>query len=359
MMIATDTIFDELLQAAKILIVDDDESILRVCETMLRTAGYTNVQTMLDPRGVLARFVEDEPDILILDIMMPHIDGLQLLDLLQRTMREELTLPILVTTALPTPERRHAALVKGAIDLIEKPFEMDDFVLRVRNLLKIRLAFRDMQEQNQALFRELIERTDELAMYQLELKEAQLEVIARLARAGEQHDDETGKHTLRVAATSGLIAQGLGLTDDQVEIIQRAAPLHDVGKIGVPDSILLKPAKLTVDEFHFMQQHCQLGSELLSGGRSEVVQLAERVALSHHEKWNGCGYPLGLGEEEIPLEGRILAVADVFDALTHERPYKKAWSIMDATKEICRQSGHQFDPKVVDSFLQLPHADLV
>ena len=359
MMIANDTVFDDLLRTAKILIADDDESILCVCKTMLRAAGYTNVQTMTDPRGVLARFVEDEPDILILDVMMPHLNGLQLLELLQCTTPEELTLPILVTTALPTPERRHAALVHGAVDLIEKPFEMNDFVLRVRNLLKIRLAFRDMQEQNQALFKELIERTDELAVYQLELKEAQLEVIARLARAGEQHDDDTGKHTLRVAATSGLIAQGLGLADDHVEIILRAAPLHDVGKIGVPDSILLKPAKLTEHEFHFMQQHCQLGSELLAGGRSEIVQLAERVALSHHERWNGEGYPLGLSAEEIPLEGRILAVADVFDALTHERPYKKAWSIVDATEEIARQSGHQFDPKVVDSFLQLPHADLV
>ena len=352
-------IFDELLLAAKILIVDDDPNMLRMCETVLRRAGYANVQTTLDPRGVLARFVEDEPDILILDIVMPDIDGLQLLDLLQRTLREELTLPVLVTTGLPTPERRHAALAKGAVDVLEKPFELDDFVLRVRNLLKIRLAFRDIQEQNQALFKELIDRADELEGYQLELKEAQLEVIARLARAGEQHDDETGKHTLRVAAISALIAQGLGLANDHVELIQRAAPLHDVGKIGVPDSILLKPAKLTVPEFHFMQQHCRLGSELLSGGRSEIVQLAERIALSHHEKWNGCGYPLGLGEDEIPLEGRILAVADVFDALTHERPYKVAWPIAEAIEEISRQSGHQFDPKVVDSFLQLPHADLV
>ena len=352
-------IFDECLLAAKILIVDDDPNLLRMCETVLRRAGYNNVQTTIDPRGVLARFVEDEPDILILDIMMPDIDGLQILDVLQRTMREELTLPILVTTGLPTPERRHAALAKGAVDLLEKPFELDDFVLRVRNLLRIRLAFRDVQEQNQALFKELLDRADELEEYQVELKEAQLEVIARLARAGEQHDDETGKHTLRVAATSALIAQGLGLTNDHVELIQRAAPLHDVGKIGVPDSILLKPAKLTAPEFHFMQQHCRMGSELLSGGRSEIVQLAECIALSHHEKWNGCGYPLGLGEEKIPLEGRILAVADVFDALTHERPYKVAWPIADALEEISRQSGHQFDPKIVDSFLQLPHADLV
>ncbi|MDF2440034.1 MAG: cyclic di-GMP phosphodiesterase, partial [Abditibacteriota bacterium] len=183
--------------------------------------------------------------------------------------------------------------------------------------------------------------------------------IARLARAGEQHDDETGKHTVRVAVTAGLIAQALGLGADRIEIIQRAAPLHDVGKIGVSDSILLKPGRLTEEEFRCMQQHSKIGSELLSGGRSEIVQLAECIALNHHEKWNGCGYPQGLEGENIPIEGRIVAVADVFDALTHERPYKKAWSIDDAKNEISRQAGQQFDPKVVASFLQLPHQELV
>ena len=322
---------NDFLLSAKILIVDDDQDALQMYDTMLRTAGYTNITTSCDPRGVLALFVEDEPDILLLDVLMPHLDGLQLLQLLQHAARDGLALPILMMTALPTAERRRIALVNGAVDVIGKPFDVDDFVLRVRNLLKIRLAMRDIQEQNNALFRELLERTDQLEVYQLELKEAQLEVIARLARAGEQHDDETGKHTLRVAATTGMIASGLGLDDAQIEIIQRAAPLHDVGKIGVPDAILLKPQHLTELERRFMQQHCQFGSELLSGGRSEIVQLAERIALSHHERWNGSGYPHGLCGAEIPLEGRILAVADVFDALTHQRPYKQAWSIADAT----------------------------
>ncbi len=350
---------DDSLLASKILIVDDDASILHLCENILRMAGYRNIKTTLDPRGVLAHFVEDDPDIMIINVMMPHLDGLQLLNLLRASTLDSHAMPILMTTALPTAERRRRALDGGAVDLIAKPFDIEDFILRVRNLLQIRLAFREMQEQNHVLFKELIERTDELALYQLELKEAQLEVIARLALAGEKHDDDTGKHTQRVAATSALLAQGLGLAPDKVEIIQRAAPLHDVGKIGVPDSILRKPGKLTAVEFQCIQQHCQLGSELLSGGRSEIVQLAERIALSHHEKWDGGGYPRGLQKEEIPLEGRILAVADVFDALTHERPYKHAWSIIEATAEIRRQSGYQFDPKIVDSFLELPHADLV
>ena len=347
------------LLSAKILIVDDDENILRLYETILRSAGYFNIKATPDPRGVLAHFVEYDPDILILDIVMPRLNGLQLLQTLQRSNGEGLSLPILVITGFPSPERRQTALVRGAVDVMEKPFPVEEFKLRIRNLLNIRLTFRDVAEQNHALFEELLGRTEELSTYQLELKEAQLEVIARLARAGEQHDDETGKHTVRVAVTSGLIAQGMGLSADQIEVIQRAAPLHDVGKIGVSDSILRKPAQLTEAEFRYMQRHCKMGSELLSGGRSEVVQLAERIALSHHEKWNGSGYPQGLEGESIPIEGRIVAVADVFDALTHERPYKKAWSITEAKEEISRQAGRQFDPQVVDSFLQLPHQELI
>ena len=295
--------------------------------------------------------------------MMPRLDGLQLLQLLQSSVPGGLAIPVLVVTAFPTPPVRHAALVEGAVDVLAKPFSPEEFVLRLRNLLNIRLALydtlRDVGEQHHVLFTELVDRAEELSNYQLELKEAQLEVIARLARAGEQRDDQTGQHTQRVAVTSGLIAQSLGFALDRVEIIQRAAPLHDVGKIGVPDSILLKPGRLTEEEFHHMQGHCALGSKLLSGGRSEVVQMAERIALSHHEKWSGRGYPMGLGADDIPIEGRILAVADVFDALTHERPYKKAWSIEDAVAEVMRQSGRQFDPQVVEAFLTLPHETLV
>jgi putative two-component system response regulator len=349
----------ESLCSAKILIVDDDETTLSLCVTLLQMAGYTNIITALDSRQVLARFVEDDPDIVIIDIMMPHVNGFQLLELLHRSQPEGLSLPVLLTTALPTADMHHKALLKGAVDLIGKPFHAEDFVLRVRNLLRIRLAFRDVQEQNRVLFEELVKRADELADYQLELDETQLEVIARLAHAGEQHDDETGKHTQRVAIVSGLIAQQLGFSAGKREVLQRAAPLHDVGKIGVPDAILLKPGRLTDEEILLMQQHCQIGSGLLSGGRSEIVQLAECIAMTHHERWDGQGYPLGLVGEAIPIEGRILAVADVFDALTHERRYKQAWSITEATEEISRQAGQHFDPQIVASFLKLSHIDLI
>lgn len=352
-------IMDNNFMSSKILIVDDDEGALRLFEAALRATGYTNIKSTPDSRGVLAHFVEEDPDILILDIMMPHLNGFQLLGLLQDSVGEGLSLPVLMTTAALTTERKHTALERGAIDVMEKPFEMEDFLLRVRNLLKLRAPYRELEAQNRVLFEELIDRTDELVNYRLELKETQLEVISRLARAGEQHDDDTGKHTQRVAIISALLAQELGLSEEHIEVIQKAAPLHDVGKIGVSDSILLKPGKLTAEEFRRMQKHCELGAELLSGGRSEVLKVAETIALSHHERWNGKGYPHGLAGENIPLEGRILAVADVFDALTHERPYKHAWSIADAKTEICQQTGQQFDPQIVECFMKLPHDRLI
>jgi len=339
--------------------VDDDVAILALYESILKAAGYQHVRTTPDPHGVIALFVEFDPDLLILDVMMPQLDGLQLLGILQQAAHNALALPILVATAYPTPENRYASLCSGAVDFLEKPFDRREFVLRIRNLLQLRLAARDAQDQTSALFQELLERTDELSQYQLELKEAQLEVIARLARAGEQHDDETGQHTQRVAVTTGLIAMGLGLDDEEIESIHQAAPLHDVGKIGGPDSILRKPGKLTTQEHAIMRRHCLGGAGLLAGGRSEIVQKAEVIALSHHERWNGEGYPKGLEKEDIPLEGRIVAVADVFDALTHVRPYKDAWTIGDALQEIQNQSGEHFDPQVVDSFMELPHDELI
>ncbi|RZA23523.1 MAG: HD domain-containing protein, partial [Proteobacteria bacterium] len=196
------------------------------------------------------------------------------------------------------------------------------------------------------------ERTVDLAL-------SQIEILQRLARAAEYRDDDTGKHTQRVAYTSALIAHKMGLSEVQIELIQQAAPLHDVGKIAISDLILLKPGKLTPEEFDAMKTHSAAGAAMLSDGHSEVVHMAERIAGAHHERWDGKGYPNGLSGESIPLEARILAIADVFDALTHERPYKKGWPIEDAIAEIARQSGAQFDPQVVEAFLTLPHDSLI
>ncbi len=210
----------------------------------------------------------------------------------------------------------------------------------------------EREQAKQLLEDRVLERTADLA-------QSQIEILGRLARAAEFRDDDTGQHTQRVARTAALIARALGLPSEQVTLIGQAAPLHDVGKIAISDLILLKPGKLTNEEFDTMKTHAALGATLLSNGRSEVVQMAERIAGSHHERWDGRGYPQQLTGEDIPLEGRILAVADVFDALTHERPYKKAWLAAKAVAEITRQSGQQFDPQVVTAFLTLPHEDLL
>jgi HD-GYP domain-containing protein (c-di-GMP phosphodiesterase class II) len=186
----------------------------------------------------------------------------------------------------------------------------------------------------------------------LQLQEAQLQVIHRLARAAEYRDDQTGQHTRRVGDLSADIATALGMPAEQLDLLREAAPLHDVGKIGIPDGILLKPGRLTHDEFEHMKTHTTLGARMLAGRGLPLLEMAEEIALTHHERWDGSGYPAGLGGAAIPLVGRIVAVADVFDALTHSRPYKEAWSLRDAVTEITRQAGRQFDPVVVEAFLR-------
>ena len=220
------------------------------------------------------------------------------------------------------------------------------------NYVGLQYNVTEREQAKQLLEERVQERTAELA-------HSQIEILSRLARAAEYRDDATGQHTYRVAQTAALLAEALGLAGEQISLIRQAAPLHDVGKIAIPDRILLKEGKLTDEEFNMMKMHASIGAALLSNGRSEVVQMAERIAGCHHEHWDGTGYPQHLAGEQIPLEGRILAVADVFDALTHERPYKKAWTVAETVAEIVRQQGKQFDPHVVAAFLQLPHEDLV
>lgn len=344
---------------ARILIVDDESSIVELLTHLLHLQGYQDVRSLRDSRGAMAQIIEYHPDVLILDLNMPHIDGFQILDALQEFNNEEGYLPVLVITANDTTTARKRALDGGAIEFLAKPFDNEEIVLRVRTLLRLRREYLRLQRDANALRDEVLNRTRELEDYQLVLKEAQIEVIVRLARAAEHRDDETGQHTQRVGLISSLIAQTMELGGDRVEAIRRAAPLHDVGKIGIPDAILLKPGRFSDDERVTMQRHCRIGADLLSGGQSAIVKLAERIALTHHERWDGSGYPYGLAEEQIDLEGRILAVADVFDALTHARPYKEAWPVEKAVAEIQKNSATHFDPAVVEAFLLLPHHELL
>ncbi len=343
-------LLDDLLHA-KILLVDDDPANIQLLQDILGLAGFTNIKSTSDPRGVLALFVEFEPDLILLDLSMPYITGHELLTMLKPMIHETDYVPVLVLTGEHSFEARHSALAAGASDLLTKPFMPDEVLVRATNLLRLR--FRQMRLQQQVR-----ERTQELEQYQLELKEAQLETISRLARAAEHRDDDTGRHTQRVGLLCAMIAQSLGRPHHENQLLQFAAPLHDVGKIGIPDSILLKPGKFSEVERKVMQRHCIIGGELLCGGRSETVQMAERIARSHHERWDGSGYPQGLAKVEIDIESRIVAIADVFDALTHDRPYKQAWSIEEAVAEIKAQSGRQFDPEIVEAFLTLSHQDL-
>jgi putative two-component system response regulator len=244
-----------------------------------------------------------------------------------------------------TPAARQEALSRGAKDFVSKPFHADEVLLRIRTLLETRFLYFQVQSQNQILEAKVRERTREL-------EAAQIEIIERLARAAEFRDDNTGQHTERVGQMAALLARQLGLPDPQVSLIRRAAPLHDVGKIGIPDAVLLKLGKLTLEEFELVKTHTTIGARILSGSRFGVLRLAEEIAFSHHERWDGDGY-VGIKQDQIPLAGRIVAVADVFDALTQKRPYKSAWPIVEAIAEIERQSTRQFDPEIVEAFLRV------
>jgi putative nucleotidyltransferase with HDIG domain len=336
---------DSLLTTSRILIVDDQPSNVMLLEGILQEEDFTSYRSITDSREVLPTFIDYLPDLILLDLQMPYLDGFAVMKQLQACMTPGDFLPILVLTADITPEAKRRALTEGALDFLTKPFDATEVLLRIKNLLQTRLLHLQLREQNEVLDEKVRERT-------ADLEATQVEILERLALAAEYRDDDTGEHTKRVGETTARIAEALGWSQAEVELIRRAAPLHDVGKIAIPDSILLKPGKLTPEEFERMKTHTSLGAQMLSGGEFPLLQLAEQIALTHHERWDGTGY-IGLREESIPMAGRIVTVADVFDALTSERPYKKAWPLSEATEEIQRQSGHQFDPRIVEVFLKI------
>lgn len=349
----------ELLRQAKILIVDDEISNIRLVKDILRIHGYSQVHSTTDPRQATSLVAEIQPDLILLDLHMPHLDGFGVMQQLHSESSPQVFLPIMVVSGDYSQDLKLQALASGAKDFLRRPFDAIEIQLRIANLLEARFLQRQLQQHNEEMEERIYERTSELDQAHLEVKEAQMEIISRLAVAGELHDNDTGDHTRRVSLIASLIAQSLDLPVEQVELLRQAAPLHDVGKIGVSDPILLKQGPLTREEFESMKTHCRIGAQVLSGGSAELVKMAEVIALNHHERWDGTGYPQGLRGKEIPLMARILSVADVFDALTHERPYKAAWPVQDATAEIQIQSGRQFDPQVVEAFMELPHEELL
>lgn len=320
------------------MIVDDHESSAAMLERLLRAAGYAEVVTLTDSRRVLPAFREHQPDLLILDVRMPHLDGFAVLRQIHAR-PHGLFLPVLMITGDTDFEVKEQALATGATDFLNKPYEATEVVLRVRNLLAMRFLTTDLQS-------EVEYQTDEL-------RRSEVEIAQRLALAAELRDYAGGEHTQRVGRMSAVLAAAMGLADEEAEMIGLAATLHDLGKIAIPDVILLKNGTLTLDEFDVLKQHTTIGARMLSGSTSRILQQAEEIALYHHENWNGTGYTPGLCGEMIPLPARVVRVADVFDALTHIRPYKGAWGSDDAITYITEQAGVLFDPNIVDAFIRI------
>lgn len=347
-----------------ILIVDDEPINIKVITKYLHELGYTRCQGLSDARQAVAMITREAPDLVILDVMMPFVTGIEILAKL-RAKPETAHLPVLVLTAAVDRTTRLSVLESGATDFLNKPIDPSELSPRVRNALALKKFNDSLRHQARDLEVAVRMRT-------AELEASRQDIIHCLARAAEFRDDDTGHHVLRVGRYAGLIAQAMGLGDEMVEQIRQAAQLHDIGKIGIPDSILLKTGKLEPDEFERMQKHTcigkrvierlpqhewdelrkhvQIGALILDIPRSPVLQMAARIALTHHEWWNGEGYPIGLAGEDIPLEGRITAVADVFDALSSKRPYKPPFPRERCFQIIADERGTHFDPQVVDAF---------
>ncbi len=337
------TVSDDPLKDAHIFIVDDEPANVLLLERLLRREGYRRLTGVTDPRTVLPLFQAEAPDLLLLDLHMPAADGFAVMAQVRPHVPAEDYLPILVLTADITTEAKRRALAGGAKDFLTKPFDATEVVLRIRNLLETRYLHRQLQDQNRVLDEKVQERTREL-------EEARIEILERLAIAAEYRDDNTGQHAQRVGRTAAVLARGFGLPQAEVELIRRAAPLHDIGKIGIPDGILLKPGSLTPEEFDIMKSHTTIGARILAGSRFPLLQLAAAIALSHHERWDGRGYPRGLPGEEIPLAGRLVAVADAFDAMTSDRPYRNALSWDEVWRLLADGAGTQWDERLIRTF---------
>lgn len=326
----------------RVLVVDDSSINLTVLKGVIGRIAACDVDGFADPLLALAACRAQVFDAVVVDYKMPGIDGISFVRELRADPRFQ-HVPIIMITADGDRALRLRAVEAGATDFLNKPVDPQELRVRVTNLLALRRAQVALADRAQWLGREVEKATSALLAREKEM-------IWRLARAIEYRDGGTGEHVSRVATIARIVAEELGLDARSCDEIYLAAPLHDVGKIGVPDAILNKPGRLSPDEMAIVRRHVKLGGEILCGGNSALLQAAERIALTHHEKWDGTGYPRGLAGEAIPVEGRIAAIADVFEALCTERPYKHAWTLDEARAEIVAQSGRHFDPACVAAF---------
>lgn len=334
---------------ARLLVVDDQAANVLLLRKLLRSAGYQQVEGVSDPTAVRGLHQAQAFDLILLDIRMPVLDGYGVMAQLQED--ADATgdyVPVLVLTAQNDEETRLKALEAGAKDFVTKPFNRVEVLNRIRNMLEVRLLHKQLRAHNEILEQRVRERT-------AELRDTRLEIVRRLGLAAEYRDNETGLHIVRMSKYSALLARAAGLDEKQQELILNASPMHDIGKLGIPDRVLLKPGRLDDEEWAVMRTHAEIGARILDDHPSTLLQMAARIARCHHERWDGRGYPAGLSGEDIPLEARIVAVADVFDALTSKRPYKEAWTVEAAIDELRRVAGSHLDPRLVELFLgQLP-----
>lgn len=326
-----------------VLIVDDTEVNLVLFGALVKKLGNCEEHAFSQPQQALEWAASHEVDLVIVDYMMPEIDGLQFITRFRALAGLE-SVPILMITANDQKQVRYRALDSGANDFLTKPVDKVEFLARAKNMLVLSEATKHLAQRATWLAEEVRKATAEIVA-------RERDTVIRLCRAAEYRDPETGAHILRMAHFSRLIAAGLGMSLVDQDLLLEAAPMHDIGKVGISDNILLKPGRLDADEFEIMKQHAKFGYELLKGSSSLVLQTGADIALGHHEKFDGSGYPAGLKATEIPIFSRIVAVADVFDALTSERPYKKAWTLEEAVDFLVAGSGRHFDPACVDAFL--------
>lgn len=334
----------------KILLVDDDvESI----DMVIRSLGNDyDIIVLKNGNDAMEIASDEQPDIILLDILMPLLNGCEICRKLKND-RKTKHIPVIFLTGITGSQSKKICFDAGAADYIVKPFETEELKARINNHIFLKKAQENLHTQKHLLEMKVEERTFELKEALKKMEFSSLEAILRLSRAAEYRDDDTGNHVFRVGLYSAEIGKALNMAENSVKKLLWAAPMHDVGKIGVPDRILQKPGKLDMEEWGIMKNHTLVGSKILEGSFSDIICTAEMLALGHHEKWNGKGYPEGRRGEDIPLLCRIVAIADVFDALTTERPYKQAFTIEKSLNIIAEERGEHFDPRVVDAFFSI------
>ncbi len=328
----------------RIALIDDSHSALVALQGHLRSLDDVELHAYQSGWDALVDATAIEFDLVICDYLMPDLDGIDVIRRL-RTMPAYAAVPLVMITSNGHADIHRRAIEAGVTDFLRKPIDAIELLARVRNLLALRRAHLEICERAQML-------DGAVSLANLALEQREEEILWRLARAVDARDGKTGEHMSRMAMICFLIAQELGLPPETCRTIYLAAPLHDVGKIGIPDAILSKPGRLTPEEYALMQRHVEIGVKILENADNEPLRTAEIIARGHHERWDGSGYPAGLAGVAIPLEARIAAVADVFEALCAERPYKPAWPLEEARDEILAGAGTLFDPSCVAAFLR-------